>query len=153
MITTTPHATGTDVVLSVYEQGLNLRDRTVFDALVAPDYVNHESAGLAVTSIGPQNWVDVVERLGSSFPDVSWRVDRTIEAGNQVWLEATMSGTHRGPVLGFPPTGRRFEVRQVHMLRLEAGRIAEHWAVRDDLGMLVQLGLYGGPTPPSRDSL
>ncbi len=152
MIATATHTSSTDVVRRVYEQGLNRRDRTVFDALVTPGYVNHESAGLPVTSVGPQNWVDVVDRLGSSFPDVSWRVDRTIEAGDQVWLEATMSGTHRGPVLGFPPTGRRFEVRQVHMLRLEDGRIAEHWAVRDDLGMLVQLGLYQGPTPPSRDS-
>ena len=58
-----------------------------------------------------------------------------------------MSGTHEGAFFGIPPTGRRFAVRQVHMLRLQDGLIREHWAVRDDLGVLVQLGAVEPPTP------
>ncbi len=40
----------------------------------------------------------------------------------------------------FPATGRRFTVRQFHLFRLADGRLAEHIAVRDDLGMMTQLG-------------
>ena len=58
-----------------------------------------------------------------------------------------MSGTHEGAFFGIAPTGRRFEVRQVHMLRLDSSQIQEHWAVRDDLGLLVQLGAIEPPTP------
>ena len=84
-------------------------------------------------------------RLETAFPDVSWRVLRSLADGDQVWLETTMSGTHEGVFLGHPPTGLRFEVHQVHILRIADGLIREHWAVRDDLGMLTQLGL--APVP------
>jgi len=45
----------------------------------------------------------------------------------------------------FPPTGRTFAMTQSHWFRLEDGRIIEHWANRDDLGMARQLGWI----PPS----
>ena len=58
---------------------------------------------------------------------------------------ATLSGTHRGELLGMPPTGRAFSVQHMHMLRMRDGRSCEHWAVRDDLGMLQQLGIIPAP--------
>jgi predicted ester cyclase len=134
----------------VFEDGLNRRDRAVFDELVAPDYVNHEGAQLT-TSTGPQNWTDVHTRLGAAFPDVSWSVLRAVALGDQVWLETTMSGTHQGDFLGYAPTGLRFEVRQVHMLRIAGGLIHEHRAVRDDLGVLIQLGLVALPAQAAGD--
>jgi predicted ester cyclase len=51
-----------------------------------------------------------------------------------------MSDTYAGAFFGIPPTGRRLAVRQAHMLRLHHRVIGEHWAVRDVLGVLVQLG-------------
>jgi predicted ester cyclase len=124
---------------------MNGRDRAVFDELVAPGYVNHAGAKLPPSPDGPQNWTDVHTRLASALPDISWRVLRSLADGDQVWLETTMSGTHEGVFLGYPPTGRRFEVRQVHMLRISGGQIHEHCAVRDDLGILTQLELVSVP--------
>jgi hypothetical protein len=40
----------------------------------------------------------------------------------------------------FPPTGRSFATRQVHWFRIADGAIAEHDAVRDDLGLAKQVG-------------
>lgn len=134
-----------EVARRVFEEGLNGRNRAVFDELVAPGYVNHEGANLAVASRGPQNWTDVHKRLGAAFPDIAWRVLRSLAEGDQVWLETAMSGTHEGVFLGHAPTGRRFEVRQVHMLRVADGLVHEHRAVRDDLGVLLQLGLVSLP--------
>ena len=31
-------------------------------------------------------------------------------------------------------------MKHMHMLRITDGKIAEHWAARDDLGLLLQLG-------------
>ena len=135
-----------DSARRIFEEGLNRRDRVVFDALVAEDYVNHEApGGIGAATRGPDNWLEVVERLGASFPDISWRVRRTVEEGDQVWVETTMSGTHKAMFFGFPPTGRHFEVRQIHLLRFADGLIREHSAVRDDLGVLIQLGLIESP--------
>jgi predicted ester cyclase len=46
-----------------------------------------------------------------------------------------------GMLVGVPPTGRHFEVQHIHMLQVRDGKIVEHFASRDDLGMMQQLGL------------
>jgi hypothetical protein len=46
----------------------------------------------------------------------------------------------------FPPTGRPFAMSQSHWFLMGDGRIIEHWANRDDLGMARQLG-WIPPTP------
>jgi predicted ester cyclase len=139
--------TNTTIARRVFEDGLNRRDASVFEELVAADYVNHEGADMLLDAAGPQDWSDVLARLSASFPDVSWAVLRTLAQADHVWVETRMSGTHQGAFFGIAPTGRRFAVRQVHMLRLHEGLIREHWAVRDDLGVLVQLGALEPPTP------
>jgi predicted ester cyclase len=140
-------ATTATIARRVFEEGLNRRDASVFEELVAADYINHEGADMLLEASGPKDWSDVLARLSASFPDVSWAVLRTLAQGDHVWVETRMSGTHDGAFFGIPPTGRRFAVRQVHMLRLQDGLIREHWAVRDDLGVLVQLGAVEPPTP------
>jgi predicted ester cyclase len=67
----------------------------------------------------------------------------------------TVKGTHQGvpvvPVEGGPllkaiqPTGKSYTVQHIHIFRIADGKIAEHWAARDDLGLLEQLG--GLPVP------
>jgi predicted ester cyclase len=59
----------------------------------------------------------------------------------------TVSGTHQGDYMGMPATGRSFSVEHIHMARVADRKVAEHWACRDDLGQLVQLGL--APLNPS----
>ncbi len=68
-----------------------------------------------------------------------------------------MSGRHVAPFAQFgpdgdvlqamPPTGRPFAVTQTHWLRVRDGRVVEHWANRDDIGMALQLGWI----PPDAD--
>jgi predicted ester cyclase len=73
-----------------------------------------------------------------------------------VVVHATMSGRQTGPFIAyrpdgqvdaaFPPRGRSFAVTQTHWFRMNHGRIAEHWANRDDVAMGRQLG-WTPPTP------
>jgi hypothetical protein len=51
-----------------------------------------------------------------------------------------------------PPTGRSFEVDQIHIDRVEGGKIVEHTATRNDLLMLNQLGLISGTEPVTETS-
>ncbi len=62
--------------------------------------------------------------------------------------EVTFRGTHLGilrlvpPLTGpdLAPNGKTFQVKHIHRFRLRYGKIIEHFAVRDDLGMFQQLG-------------
>lgn len=84
------------------------------------------------------------------------RVPATVSAiAMRSAVRCTYSGTHRGssrfPVdggmlVGVQPTGRAFEVQHIHMYRVLDGKIAEHFANRDDVGMMRQLGLLPPPT-------
>jgi predicted ester cyclase len=56
-------------------------------------------------------------------------------------VRGTCSGTHEGEFWGILQTGKRFTVQQSHWFRVVDGKVAEHWAVRDDLVMLRQLGV------------
>ena len=59
-------------------------------------------------------------------------------------------GNNLGPLNGvIPPTGRHFSAHQSHWFRVQDGKLAEHWAVRDDLSAMLQLGGIQRPGPPS----
>ena len=53
--------------------------------------------------------------------------------------------------MGHPPTGRPMRTDVFDIVRVENGRIVEHWGVPDRLGTLFQLGLAQPPsgTAPS----
>jgi predicted ester cyclase len=59
-------------------------------------------------------------------------------------------GTNLGKLNGvLPPTGERFAARQSHWYRVEKGKLAEHWAIRDDLMTMLQLGVLNMPARPA----
>jgi predicted ester cyclase len=69
----------------------------------------------------------------------------------RAWLVGTHTGmgqhpfVHNGWLAGVPPTGRSMNVLHIHMFRFSGGEIVEHWAARDDAGMMRQLGLTVPP--------
>ena len=44
------------------------------------------------------------------------------------------------------PTGKPFATTQSHWFRIADGKVMEHWANRDDLGIAIQLGWFVPPT-------
>jgi predicted ester cyclase len=77
--------------------------------------------------------------------DVEGRVrsfwDEAFNGRAVVWV-GTMSGTHAATLLGVPGTGRRADWRQCHLFRFnESGMAVEHDAIRDDLGLMRQVGV------------
>lgn len=137
------------LVERLYIEGINRRDAAAAAAFYAEDAKNH---GRTVGRAGMQA---VFEALFSTFPDFNYRIEERTAEGDRVVCKVTMRGTHRGqPTLphafggmlnGVEPTGRPVEVLQFHSFRIAGGQITEHAAVRDDLGMLVQLGLLKRP--------
>ena len=94
----------------------------------------------------------IEERLGDvfmTFPDWHMEIVDIVASGDDVIVRARVTGTHRGVAkmalngmpVGTAATGKRFEVSHIHWHTLQGGQIVEHYANRDDLGMLRQLGL------------
>jgi steroid delta-isomerase-like uncharacterized protein len=130
----------------IWTEVFNDRNLAAAEELIAPDAVNYE-AGPGAPTRGPESLAAAVIWLSTAFPDVHMAIDDVLAEGDKVVLQTTMSGTHQGPFLGVAPTGRRFAQRQVHFLRIVDGKAVEHWAVRDDLGFMQQLGAGPAPAP------
>jgi predicted ester cyclase len=75
-------------------------------------------------------------------PDAA-EIHDEIAEGDKVVLRIRSHGRHVGEFLGRAPTGKEFATEQIHVYRIEDGRVIEHWSVRDDLGQALQLGLIG----------
>ncbi len=70
-----------------------------------------------------------------------FEIEDEITEGDKVVARVVMHGRHVGEFLGKEPTGNEFATKQIHIWRLEDGKMIEHWSVRDDLGQALQLGL------------
>lgn len=81
----------------------------------------------------------------AAFPDVQSTIEDTIAEGDKVVTRWTARGTHRGALMGIPPTGKELTVTGMGILRIEGGRIMEAWGIFDQFGMLQQIGVI--PTP------
>ena len=123
------------------------------DQLAVSDYIEHAHApfGRGETGAvdGPTHLREAAAWLISQFPDLRMRIDAIVADGDLVAALVASSGTNRGPLNGvLPPTGRSFAARQSHWFRIRDGRLAEHWATRDDLSAMIQLGVVPIPGRP-----
>ncbi len=122
-------------------------------ANVTSDYVNHRSGHepMAARLRGPRALQATAGWLRRAFSDIRFDIDdiAVLDDRAVVWLR--MRAVNSGPFVVydspdgsvtdvFPPTGRSFITRQVHWFRIEAGAIAEHDAIRDDMGMAKAVG-------------
>ena len=122
-----------------FNEGFN---RSVLDAAAgcfAEDCQNH---GRKVGRAGVRT---VLGEIKTNFPDARLTTLTFVAEGEWVVVRCIYSGTHRGtsnfPVdggmlVGVQPTGRTFEVQHMHMYRVLDSKIAEHFANRDDVGMM-----------------
>ena len=77
--------------------------------------------------------------LAGAFSDQRWTIEQVIAEGDLVAIHYIHSGRHTGDYFEVPATGRPFAYKQMHMIRIEDGKGVEHWAVRDDAGLMRQL--------------
>jgi predicted ester cyclase len=92
----------------------------------------------------------VVEWLRAHFPDLRMHVQAMVADGDHIAARVRSEGTNLGPLNGaIAATGRRFDAEQAHWFRVAGNRLVEHWAVRDDLRAMVQLGVIPLPVSAS----
>jgi steroid delta-isomerase-like uncharacterized protein len=127
------------VIRRLIEEVYNRGNLDVVDELMAPDVFDH--AAVPEHQHGIDGFKHVIEWVRDLSYDIHYDIDDIIAEADKVAVRMTVSGTDTGTLRGNPPTGKRFSVDYVHWFRVEDGKVAELWAVRDDLSRLQQLGL------------
>lgn len=109
---------------------------------VIPGAVEH-----AVPPGIPQNIEGTIlffKAFGAAFPDFKYTIQDAIAEGDMVVQRVTCTGTMKGEMMGTKPSGKSATWSEIHTLRMKDGKIAEHWANVDQMGMLTQLGFGPG---------
>jgi steroid delta-isomerase-like uncharacterized protein len=121
---------------------LSAHDMDAFAALYAEDFVNHQLSAAAPPppGISPKQGVVALFRARlAGIPDLQVSIETMVAAPDKVGASFVYEGTHGGTLLGVPPTGRKLRFTSCDILRIENGKIAEHWGMGDIAGLLAQL--------------
>ena len=122
---------------------LAAEDETVIDELIAEDMVNHAAGPQRQ---GREGWKQIIATISNDLGPIEIDHHRLIAEGDLVAHFMTMSGTHQAstmPLLaGTPVTQRPVAWTYIHIWRIADGQVVEHWACRDDVGLLRQVGAW-----------
>jgi predicted ester cyclase len=112
-------------------------DFALFERLYAEDYVDHTPFGdFAPDRNGTRK---IYETFRAAFTGWHAEIHQQVAEGDLVTTRKTYVGTHDGEFLGIAPTGRTIRFAVIDIMRVRDGRIADHWAVADAMGLFTQL--------------
>jgi steroid delta-isomerase-like uncharacterized protein len=133
------------LIREYFEAVWNEGDLSVFDTdLVSDNYVMHHQSDAEYSLADLRTaWTD----WHQGFSDLSNEIEDLIATDDRVVVRYRFSGTHDGPVMDVPATGRHVETVGMVIFRIEDGQLVEEWAMDDIFGLLEQLGELGETTP------
>lgn len=137
------------VILRLFDEVFNRGRLAIVGELVSADCVCHGTG--PGTPCGPEGVRQTVTRCRATFPSGRHVVEDLIGDDDRVAARIVFRGTLPDPHRGPGSAGRRVEQAQMHVFRFDAGRIAEHWALRDDLVLLERPGRLLPPSSPATD--
>lgn len=116
-------------------------DESSIDDLIAEDMVNH-----AAGPQGREGWRLILAMIEHDLGPVEATHHAFIGEGDLVAHHMTLSGVHHDstmPLLaGIESSGAAVSWTYIHIWRTDGERIVEHWACRDDVGLLAQVGAW-----------
>lgn len=110
------------VVGRLYD-GINGRHLDVFDEVLASDYVHRSSPEYQFDREGLKE--AIANMFLGAFPDFHVTVDEMIAEDYKVMVRWTQRGTHLGPFLDIPATGKSVEYSGINIFHMRNGKIVE----------------------------
>jgi predicted ester cyclase len=121
----------------ISEEVLNKGNMSIINELLAPDFVFHTTP----ESKGPEGFKQSCTSVRSFAPDYHETIEHIIAEGDMVAVFNTMKGTFTGKLGDTKPTGKKFSVPSVLLIRFKGGKQLESWQFMDSLAWYRQLGI------------
>lgn len=127
-----------------YDAVVNQGRLSSVDEFVAPGFVDHNPPGPGIAP-GPEGVKQTFAMFRAGLPDMNVTIEDQIAEGDIVVSRLTAQGTHKGELMGIPPTGKKLTMGIIDVLRFEGGQAVERWGQSDLMGMMQQLGVAPMP--------
>jgi predicted ester cyclase/uncharacterized protein YndB with AHSA1/START domain len=102
------------------------------------DFVHHFRDPLPA---GFEGFRQVGIMMNTAFPDVVVTEEDLIASGDRVIERSSAVATHKNSMMGEPPGQKRVAWTEIHIYRLNDGKIAEHWVEFSRMELLQQIGV------------
>ena len=123
-----------------YREVVESGNFALVDEMAADSYVDHEE-GFPGQPAGKEGIKFFVNTVRSAFPDIKVKeIAPSMSAGNMEACHVVLTGTHRGELAGIPATGKSVEFDCTDIIRVEDGKVVEHWGTMDNMGLMQQIG-------------
>jgi len=99
------------------------------------------NVGLEETYTGKGEVRGFLERLMTALPDLVFTVDRKFARGDSICEQWTVKGTHLGPFLGIPATGRPVVIEALSTVTMREGKFLRDEFYWDTRSVMHQMGL------------
>lgn len=129
----------TGLIRRFYEEVLAGGNLDLIDELASSEFVDHEE-GVPGQPPGLEGVRFFVGVMRDAFPDLRAEVAPTMADGDLEAARAMLRGTHEGEFMGVPATGNSVEFETLDIVRLEGGKVVEHWGVTDTMSLMQQIG-------------
>jgi steroid delta-isomerase-like uncharacterized protein len=114
----------------------------ILNEFLAEDFIEHDPApGIPPTRDG---WKQLFKMFAEATPGYHV-INDLIAEDDRVVAHITAYGKHIGTIFGIPATNKEFSMKGIVIWRLKNGKITEHWAQNDMVGMMIQLGVMQPP--------
>jgi steroid delta-isomerase-like uncharacterized protein len=123
-----------EVARRLYEEVISGRRLELLDELVAEDAVDETSG-----AVGREAFRSHIRNVWQNVADVRAVVTDLVAEEDRVVVFWQMSGVHRGPLFGAPPSGRAFTGQSISWISFRDGQIIRYNVLPDRLGILRQL--------------
>lgn len=131
-----------------YRQLYNTNQLDKLKEVLAPDFKPHAVLPGLPPDMAPLEIARQVHQgTKAAFPDIHVTTEDLIAEGDKVVERWTQTQTHTGvSIFGVPAgSGKKVKTTGISIYRIASGKIVEHWADMDFLGVLQQLGAAPAP--------
>ena len=110
-----------------FEEVWNNRRESTIDEFLNEDSVCHADQGdlRGIECFRLQQYRPFI----GAMPNLRITIEDVLESGPQAVVRWSARGTHSGPDLGFPPTGKTVTMHGMTRMRFENERLVEGWQV------------------------
>ena len=130
-----------------HDDAFNAHDAAARRACEASDIAVVLPGGIELH--GPDQVLGMVMMFWEGMPDVHLTIHSTVEQGDAIAVEGTLSGHHTGPIRApqgeIPPSGNFVQLRYAGVKRIRDGKLASENLYFDQLEFLQQVGAMPGP--------
>lgn len=124
------------------EEFKNKANHAIVDELMADNFMHHFTDPRLPPGREALKALGMVVSTG--FPDVHVTVEDLLVDGDKLVERTTAQGTHKGDFNGIPATDKSVTWTEIHIYRVEDGKICELWSEIDMLSLLMQIGAIPG---------